>query len=251
MFKKSIFTLAFLAVIGWMSAQSLQFEMDGRIFANNESYICEATPSEWGEIELKMQLRNLTDKQLDVIVEKEYVKIIDGTTNTFCWGVCLGPDGFTTRPVSMEPFSVSNDGDLSFHYQVDPTYSGDEASYLVGTSILRYYAFPADNTSNKTCIEIWFAYGATNIDENKISFSHAYPNPASSMVHFNYQLPATGNVSVSVYNLLGQEVLSQQLDALQGQAAFSVADLTEGIYFCNLKVDGRAVKTEKFVVKKY
>ena len=251
MIKKSIFTLVFMAVIGWVSAQSLQFEMDGRVFANNEVYICEDAPTSWGEIELKMQLRNLTDRQIDVVVEKEYVKIVDGTSNTFCWGSCLGPEAFTTRPKTMEPNAVSVDGDLSFHYQVDPNYSDDETSYIVGTSVIKYYAYLADNADDKVCIEIWFGYGASGIDENKISFGHAYPNPASSMVHFNYQLPTTGNVSVSVYNLLGQEVLSQQLDALEGQAALSVADLTDGIYFCNLKVDGRAVKTEKFVVKKY
>ena len=90
--------------MGWVSAQSLQFEMDGRVFANNEVYVCEATPTSWGEIELKMQLRNLTDKQLNVVVEKEYVKIVDGTTNTFCWGLCLGPDGFSTRPDAQITF---------------------------------------------------------------------------------------------------------------------------------------------------
>lgn len=251
MIKKSIFTLVFMAVMGWVSAQSIQFEMDGRAFANNEVYVCEDTPTSWGEIELKMQLRNLTNNQLEVVVEKEYVKIVDGTTNTFCWGSCLGPEAFITRPMTMEPNALSADGDLSFHYQVDPNYSDDESSYIVGTSVIKYYAYLADNTDDKVCIEIWFGYGASGIDENKISFGHAYPNPASSMVHFNYQLPATGNVSVSVYNLLGQEVLSQQLDAIQGQATLSVADLTDGIYFCNLKVNGRAVKTEKFVVKKY
>lgn len=251
MIKKSIFTLVFMAVMSWVSAQSIQFEMDGRVFANNEVYVCEDTPTSWGEIELKMQLRNLTNNQLEVVVEKEYVKIVDGTTNTFCWGSCLGPEAFITRPMTMEPNALSADGDLSFHYQVDPNYSDDESSYIVGTSVIKYYAYLADNTDDKVCIEIWFGYGASGIDENKISFGHAYPNPASSMVHFNYQLPATGNVSVSVYNLLGQEVLSQQLDALQGQATLSVADLTDGIYFCNLKVNGRAVKTEKFVVKKY
>ena len=31
MIKKSIFTLAFLAVMGWVSAQSLQFEKDGYV----------------------------------------------------------------------------------------------------------------------------------------------------------------------------------------------------------------------------
>lgn len=251
MIKKSILTLVFMAVIGWVSAQSLQFEMDGRVFANNESYTCEDTPTSWGEIELKMQLRNLTDRQIEVVVEKEYVKIVDGTTNMFCWGSCLGPEAFATRPKTMEPNAVSADGDLSFHYQIDPNYSDDETSYIVGTSVIKYYAYLVDNTDDKVCIEIRFGYGASGVDENKISFGHAYPNPASFMVHFNYQLPTTGNVSVSVYNLLGQEVLSQQLDALEGQAALSVADLTDGIYFCNLKVDGRAVKTEKFVVKKY
>ena len=251
MIKKSIFTLAFLAVMSWVSAQSLQFEMDGRVFANNEVYICEDAPSEFGEIGLEMQLRNLTDKQLNVIVAKEYVKIVGGTTNYFCWGSCLGPDATSTRPVVMEPYAVSGNGEPSFHYQLDPEYTGDVASYPVGTTIVKYYAYVAENQDDKTCLEVWFAYGASGIDENKISFSHAYPNPASSLVHFNYQLPTNGNVSVSVYNLLGQEVLSQQLDALQGQAVLSVADLTDGIYFCNLKVDGRAVKTEKFVVKKY
>ena len=111
MFRKSIFTLAFLAVIGWVSAQSLQFEMDGRVFANNEVYICEDSPN-WGEIELKMQLRNLTDRQLSVIVEKDPVKVVDGTTNYFCWGSCLGPDAISTRPVLMEPNAVSGNGDL-------------------------------------------------------------------------------------------------------------------------------------------
>jgi hypothetical protein len=44
--------------------------------------------------------------------------------------------------------------------------------------------------------------------------------------------------------------MSQRLNNLQGVAAFSVADLNEGIYFCNLVVNGQAVKTEKFVVRK-
>ncbi len=249
MIKKSIFTLVFMAVMGWVSAQSLQFEMDGRVFANNEVYICEDAPTEWGEIELKLQIRNLTDQQLNVVVEKDTVKIVNGTTNYFCWESCLDANATISRPKVLEPNAV--DDGLSFHYQVDPNYSDDESSYIVGTSVIKYYAYLADNADDKVCIEIWFGYGASGIDENKISFGHAYPNPASSMVHFNYQLPTTGNVSVSVYNLLGQEVLSQQLDALEGQAALSVADLTDGIYFCNLKVDGRAVKTEKFVVKKY
>ena len=54
-----------------------------------------------------------------------------------------------------------------------------------------------------------------------------------------------------MYNLLGQEVMREQLNNMQGVVSFSVADLNDGIYFCNLFVNGQAVKTEKFVVKKF
>ena len=151
----------------------------------------------------------------------------------------------------MEGGALSMIGELSFHHQIDPTYSGDPANFLVGTSIVRYYAYSADDQDNTICLEVWFAYGAESISENSVTFGHAYPNPATSQVRFDYQLAGEGYASVSVYNLMGQEVLNQQLGSMQGQAVLSVADLTDGIYFCTLKVDGRAVKTEKFVVKKF
>jgi hypothetical protein len=251
MIKKLFFTLAFLAVAGWVSAQSLQFEMDGRVFANNEVLICDSEPSSIGELALEMQIRNLTNETIPVVVRKEYVKIVEGTENTFCWGLCFGEPTFESRPVDLGGNAVSMTGELSFHHQLDLEYTGNHDNFVVGTSVVRYYAYPSKDPDNAVCIEVWFAYGAEGVDENKVSFGHAYPNPASSVVRFNYQLPAAGNASVSVYNLLGQEVMNQELSNMQGQAVLSVADLNEGIYFCNLKVNGRAVKTEKFVVKRF
>lgn len=251
MFKKSIFTLAFLAVIGWVSAQSLQFEYGGHVYANGETVVCTHYDEDMGELLQEMQLRNLSTTSQDVMVKREIIQMVEGTQNSFCWGNCYAPSvDVSPRPQILEAGEVSAEGLLSFHQLIDPSYSGNP---IPGTSIVKYYAYPAgqETEEDMICIEVWFAFNAEGIDENKIVFGHAFPNPASSVVRFNYQLPATGNVSVSVYNLLGQEVMSQQLDALQGQAVLSVSDLTEGIYFCNLKVDGRAVKTEKFVVKKF
>jgi len=250
MIKKFVFTLALLAVMGWASAQSLQFEWEGHVYEQGETVICTQV-DEWGTMVQEMQVRNLTSASVDVIIRREIIQLVEETENSFCWGGCYSPAvNVSPVPKTLEAGAVCGTSDLSFHHQIDLSYSGDPDNFVFGTSIVKYYAYPEGNGEDNACIEIWFAYGAESVDENKISFSHAYPNPASSLVHFNYQLPATGNVSVSVYNLLGQEVLSQQLDALQGQAVLSVADLTEGIYFCNLKVDGRAVKTEKFVVEK-
>lgn len=248
--KKSIFTLLFLAVMGWVSAQSLQFELDGQALENGERVIC-TEALDWGEMLQEMQVRNLTDGVIDVVIEKEEIQIVEGTSNYFCWGNCYIPDVFVSRPVALEAGVVSNQGDLSFHHQIDPEMSGDPANFISGTSVVKYYAYPDGNEEDRVCVEVWFAYNAEGISEKMAySFGHAYPNPASSMVQFDYELSSLANASVSVYNLLGQEVMSQQINNLQGAVTFSVADLNEGIYFCNLFVNGQTVKTEKFIVKK-
>ena len=250
--KKSIFTLLFLAIVACVSAQSLQFELKGHVYANGESIICDSV-SEMGELVQEMQIRNLTSNSLQVMVKREIIQMVDGTENSFCWGNCFAPTvDVSSRPVTMDAGAVSVEGLLSFHQLLDPTYSSDPSNYAVGTSVVKYYAFPADNEEDKVCIEVWFAYNAEGVSEKpSISFSHAYPNPASSMVRFDYNLSAADNVSAAVYNLLGQEVMREQLNNMQGVVSFSVADLNDGIYFCNLFVNGQAVKTEKFVVKKF
>ena len=248
MMKKSIFTLAFLALMAFASAQSLQFELDGYVFANGEKVICTHV-EEWGEIVQEMQVHNLTDAPIDVMIRREVVQNVEGTQNSFCWGTCYSPFvDVSTRPQSLEAGAVTVPGLLSFHQAIAS--ADDPNVFITGTSISKYYAYPANNEDDQVCIEVWFAYGAESINENEVVLGHAYPNPASSVVRFDYELPSVANASVSVYNLLGQEVLKQDLTSLQGQAVLSVADLTEGIYFCNLKVDGRTMKTEKFIVRK-
>ena len=251
MMKKSIFTLLFLSAMGWVSAQSLQFELNGHVFEQGEKVLCtEAT--EWGEMLQDMQIHNLTGEAIDVIIEKEEADLVEGTQNYFCWGSCYTPSVFVSpRPVAVEAGATTAVGDLSFHHQIDPEMSCDPTNFLVGTSIVRYYAYPFGNEDDRACVEVWFAYNAEGVVENVVcNFGHAYPNPATSTVRFDYSLTSADKASVSVYNLLGQEVMTQQINSLQGAVTLSVADLNEGIYFCNLFVNGQAVKTEKFVVKK-
>ena len=69
MVKRSIFTLMFLVVMGWVSAQSLQFEWDGHAYTEGETIECN-TPTEWGEYLQDMQIRNLTGQDLNVLVKK-------------------------------------------------------------------------------------------------------------------------------------------------------------------------------------
>ena len=242
MVKKSIFTLMFLAVIGWVSAQSLRFEWNGHAYSEGETIECTNDEYGYGEYIQHMQLKNLTSGDLNVIVEKEVVEDLEGTMNWFCWGLCLSPDSYVSSAVLVPANSLNTD-DLSYHTMFEEP--------VFGKVMMKYSAYDENHPDNRVTINVVFKKSGVGVRETTaVRFGQAYPNPASSVVNFDYSLSVNDNASISVYNLLGQEVKSQAVNYLQGRLSISVSDLNDGIYFCNLFVNGRAVKTEKFVVKK-
>ena len=244
MIKRSIFTLMFLAVMGWVSAQSLQFEWDGHVYEEGETVECTNDEYGYGELIQHMQIRNLTSGDLNVLVEKEVVESLEGTTDLFCWGTCFSPNVFVSpNPVMVPSNSVTDNAALSFHVIFEET--------VYGKVKMKYSAYDENHPNDRITINVVFTRSGVGVHEAAaVHFGQAYPNPASSVVNFDYSINASDRASVSVYNLLGQEVKSQQVNGLQGRLSVSVADLNEGIYFCKLFVNGSAVSTEKFVVKK-
>ena len=241
MFKKSILTLMLLAAIGYVSAQSLQFELDGTVFSDGEAVECTNDEYGYGEYIQHMQLRNLTSNDLSVIIEKEVIENLDGTINSFCWGMCYGPDTYVSPTAVTVAANSLNTDDLSFHN----IFNEDVFGYVV----VRYYAYEERNPDDRISIIVKFHKSGEGIDETEnTQLGKAYPNPAKSMVNFDYTLGQ--HATAVVYNLLGQEVMRHDLNGFQGQLSFSVADLQDGIYFCNLTSEGRTLSTVKFVVKK-
>ena len=242
MFKKSIITLMLLAAIGYVSAQSLQFELNGNVFYDGEAIECANDEYGYGEYIQHMQLRNLTSDDLNVIVEKEVIENLEGTMNFFCWGSCFGPDVMVSpNPVPVVGNSVTGDQDLSFHAMYDED--------VYGYVVVKYSAYDERHPDERVSIIVKFHKSAEGVDDNaQFEMSQAYPNPASSTVNFDYSF--CGNLTAVVYNILGQEVLRKDLNANFGQLSLSVADLNDGIYFCTMLVNGHAYTTQKFVVKK-
>ena len=243
MIKKAFFTLLFLSVTAWVSAQSLQFELNGHVYEEGETIQCN-TPTEWGEFLQDMQIRNLTSEDWNVLVKKEVIEDLEGVSNYFCWGLCFGPDTYVSpNPVAVPANSVTSVGALSFHAMFEDN--------VFGKVQVKYSAYDERHPEDAVTINVVFHKSGEGVHEvAAVRFGQAYPNPASSVVNFDYNVNASDRASVSVYNLLGQEVMSLPINTLQDRLSISVADLNNGIYFCNLFVNGSAVKTEKFVVKK-
>ncbi|MBW7888096.1 MAG: T9SS type A sorting domain-containing protein [Bacteroidetes bacterium] len=79
-----------------------------------------------------------------------------------------------------------------------------------------------------------------------------YPNPFNPTTQISYQLPVSGNVTLRVYNILGEEVallVNGMQSAGEHTAQFDAAKLPSGIYFYTLQT-AQFTKTMKMLLVK-
>jgi len=101
--------------------------------------------------------------------------------------------------------------------------------------------------------EIFFLDSSVvSIDEPIIANSiELFPNPATSQVQLSYQLDGDSEISIRLYNLVGEEIWLRS-EGVQVAGNYEVniptADLSRGMYFVRL-VAGDQVQTEKLILK--
>jgi len=93
----------------------------------------------------------------------------------------------------------------------------------------------------------------TNSNELPIRYDlkQNYPNPFNPVTNISYSLPRSGNVSLVIYNLLGEEVSrlvdDRQLPIGEYNASWDATNMISGIYFYRLQA-GDFVRTRKMVL---
>ena len=84
------------------------------------------------------------------------------------------------------------------------------------------------------------------------SVSQNYPNPFNPSTMINYTIPKVSNVTLSVYNTLGQkvaELVNEEQSAGNYIVNFNASNLSSGIYFYTVKADN-FVSTKKMILIK-
>jgi hypothetical protein len=77
-----------------------------------------------------------------------------------------------------------------------------------------------------------------------------YPNPFNPSTMINYQLPKTSDVELSIYNLLGQKVVtlvSERMEAGYHQVEWDASGLSSGVYFYRITA-GEFVQVKKMIL---
>lgn len=232
-----VYLLGIVACLGY--SQSLSLSNANGPVPNNSYVNVLGLPSD-DEIVAELYVTNNTPDSIPVIVRKVEVDIVPGTANLFCWGLCFSPSVFVSPDPLYIHGNTTNETDFSGHYL---------PSGFSGMSVLRYVFFDERNPLDSVCANINFqAYPLGIVDPFKGTAINAYPNPASGNVTFTYSSQGAAS-SITVRNLLGETVKEISLSGATGKATFNAGDLTSGIYFYSLVVNGNSVATKKLIVR--
>ena len=86
----------------------------------------------------------------------------------------------------------------------------------------------------------------------EFSLSQNYPNPFNPTTTIDFNLPLSGNVKLSVYDIIGKEIINiidQKKDAGEYSVTIDASNLSTGTYFYRLEVD-EFVETKKMMLIK-
>ena len=106
------------------------------------------------------------------------------------------------------------------------------------TLYLRVYEY-GNNNAGTFGISAYDGSLATNSFDNA-NFTY-YPNPVKNVLNLSYTQDIT---SVSIFNLLGQEMLTKSINATQG--TIDMSNMTSGAYFVKVTADNQT-KTIKVI----
>ncbi len=243
MIKRFLLSLVLLAFAGYASAQSLVFEHEGEIVEAGTHYVI-GDVNDMMELQFEVNVTNVSDNPFSVTCER--VELVASGINYFCWGQCLSPDLSVGTIDRVEP-GVPNL--FSAHFMpID-----EEGNLAPGSEIHVEYHFTIDGTDEEYVFDLHFKYSLESVvDYNNVDvFSNAYPNPANSTLSFNYNMPQDANNSyIAIFNMMGQEIIRENINVGGSRLDINVSDLTEGVYFYSLIVNNEKVKTNKFVISR-
>jgi hypothetical protein len=252
MIRKILFVTS-LFVAGFASAQSLQ------LLDENDNDISGTTHYEYGDLAAlaltKFHVKNLTGatQAFALKVTLEYTPSANSGL-----AVCFGTACYSASGTVMATQIINSGvGDniagnaIYTDLKVSPV-TWPWINCATDSAIWRVTAYdpasPGDSTSSRI---IWRCDATVSIDEEmNVATLNAYPNPATDYLTIRYVLEGnTNNARMDLYDVLGQKVTSHALNSNKGQVNLKVDNLNAGVYFYSIKVDNKAIRTERVIVK--
>ena len=133
-------------------------------------------------------------------------------------------------------FGFQSDEQIGFYWGSNATQTGASENFIYAVKVLADPEF----------VSVPENYEAVN----PMTSTRVYPNPATDMLNIEVNASQDSEMSINVFNLMGQKVMSENTNVSTGMNTRSIntSNLTSGIYFVTVKANGFE-NTMKFIVK--
>lgn len=175
-----------------------------------------------------------------------------------CWSETFGGISYDGDAVLFSPIAYDSAEVLTTTYiEVHPVYNIEMDTAIVAGGTFQNIAVFSDTTviqelatwmncdsTITTNISVFTSTTNPDLDLQNLT---VFPNPANDFLFLEYELRSAEAIEWTIYNNLGQSVLSQQLASAIGNISIKIDinELTDGVYY--LRINGE----EGFVGKKF
>ena len=236
--------LIFVAALSISLAYSQSFELyyEGQVLPQNGEITLTSHADSGFMVLDTLDVKNISSVTSEVKCIRTIIENIEGTINSFCWGVCYPPFVDTSSlAVTILPQTTS------YEFVGDHDPNGH-----VGVVKVKYTFYDSHNSSNQ--VSVFVKYDATNTGSTgemppQYSMSEAYPNPANIFVAIDYEFTDIKKGTIVIYNILGTAVEKIDVSAKTGTTKINTSKYNEGIYFYSLLINNEVIRTQKLIIR--
>jgi len=239
-----IYFLFVLLSVSNVSSQSFELSYDGAIL--NDTVYVYAHPDS-NQTTFYANVKNISDKLINVKVARTNIEVMANTRNQVVFGdIKYAPSVDTTAYLTLPSGATTNEQDM-----LKGQYFNESGN--IGKTIVRYSFYDFSNTSDHKDVVVVFWTSPTSVEENifdKISFSSAYPNPATNKFNIDYNFDISfSRARLKIVNLLGSVVKDVEIDQGSNKLSMDISDLNAGVYFYSVVVNNDVFQTKKLVIR--
>ena len=235
------FTAVLLATVS-MNAQDMFLSWEGETLGDTVTIWGEPDSS---EIVFHAVVHNMTVNWMKIKVRRNQLEMVDSTSSYFCWGTCYA-DNVEESPDSILIPSGGSSVDTAFSGHYLP-------NTKIGTSIVEYKFYNMDNEDEYVKVLVIYRASPEGIADDLMnggSISDLYPNPATTHVNIDYDLPVNVETAgIRIVNLFGSVLKEVDIERSTNKLTVDVSDLESGIYFCTALVNGYVYETKKLIIQ--
>lgn len=210
---------------------------------NNKTLTVTSTNLQVEELEQKIKFVNNSGSDAELFVRRIINEEVNGSENSFCFGVlCYSGSTDTSAIVTLVGAGTV---DSSFKAEYFPNQHAGKTSITY-----EFFNLAEGREEIRVSVTVIFNISGVGIDEHPVAILRTYPNPASSQVNVEYDLkPGGGDAGLIIRNMAGKTMSCVPLDRYVGKATIDVSWLNDGIYTCTIMDSGKALESDKFIVR--